>query len=129
MEQKKRAWTYSRIGAPEDMHGSLKGQQKQLTNYAAQIGFEVVGESQDTSSGLNFDRSGLTDVMKAAVEGNMDVLLIMDFSRLGRDAVKTMDFACGLEQLGIDIYSPLEGQIKFTQLEEMYGSIATMRLE
>jgi hypothetical protein len=28
MEQKKRAWLYCRIDAPEDAHGMLKGQKK-----------------------------------------------------------------------------------------------------
>ena len=28
MEEKKRAWTYCRIDAPEDQHGCLKGQKK-----------------------------------------------------------------------------------------------------
>lgn len=124
MEEKKRAWTYCRIDAPEDQHGRLKGQKKELLDYAEQMGFEVVGESQDTGSGLNFDRNGLTEVMQAAVEGKMDVLLIVNLSRLGRDTGKTMDFIRGLEQLDIELYSPLEGEIRFTQLEHLYPGIA-----
>lgn len=127
MEEKKRAWTYCRIDAPEDQHGCLKGQRKELMDYAEQMGFEVVGESQDTGSGLNFDRNGLTEVMAAAVEGKMDVLLIVNISRLGRDSEKTRDFIHGLEQLDIELYSPLEGEIRFTQWEYLYPGIADMK--
>jgi len=129
MDEKKRAWLYCRIDAPEDEHGRLKGQQKELADYAEQMGFEVVGVSQDTGSGLNFARNGLAEVIEAAAEGKMDVLLIVNLSRLGRDTVKTMDFIRGLGRLGIGLYSPLEGEIKLTRLEEMYGGLAAMRME
>lgn len=129
MDEKKRAWLYCRIDAPEDEHGRLKGQQKELEDYAEQMGFEVVGVSQDTGSGLNFARNGLAEVIEAAAEGKMDVLLIVNLSCLGRDTVKTMDFIRGLDRLGIGLYSPLEGEIKLTRLEETYGGLAAMRME
>jgi hypothetical protein len=114
-ENMQRAWLYCRIDAPEDTHGTMKGQKKELMDYAEQMGFEVVGESEDLGSGLNFERVGLSEVMKAAGEGKMDVLLIKKLDRLGRDTVKTLEFIRGLEQLGIQIYSPLEGEIKLEQ--------------
>jgi DNA invertase Pin-like site-specific DNA recombinase len=129
MEEKKRAWTYCRIDAPEDQHGCLKGQRKELLDYAEQMGFEVVGESQDTGSGLNFDRNGLTEVMEAASEGKMDVLLVVNVSCLGRDTARTMDFIRGLDQLGIELYSPLEGEIRYTEYENLYHGIAAMKFE
>lgn len=129
MEEKKRAWTYCRIDALEDQHGCLKGQRKELLDYAEQMGFEVVGESQDTGSGLNFDRNGLTEVMEAAEKGEMDVLLVVSVSRLGRDTAKTMDFIRGLDQLGIELYSPLEGEIQYSEYENLYHGIAAMKFE
>lgn len=59
MEQKKRAWVYCRIDAPEDAHGALKGQRQQLMDYADQMNFIVAGSSEDLASGLSFDRPGL----------------------------------------------------------------------
>lgn len=47
MEQKKRAWVYCRIDAPEDAHGALKGQRQQLMDYADQMGFMVAGSSEE----------------------------------------------------------------------------------
>lgn len=111
MDQKKRAWLYCRIDAPEDEHGRLKGQKKELTDYAEQMGFEIIGASQDTGSGLCFDRDGLSEVAEAAAAGKMDVLLIINVSRLGRDALKTMDFIHQLGKQGVKVYSPLEGEI------------------
>lgn len=114
-ENQQRAWLYCRIDAPEDTHGALKGQKKELMDYAEQMGFEVVGESKDLGNGLDFDRAGLTEVMKAAGEGKMDVLLIKKLDRLGRDTARALEFIQGLEQLGIEFYSPLEGEIKLEQ--------------
>ncbi len=115
MERKNRAWTYCRIDAPEDTHGALKGQKKELADYAEQMGFEVVGTSEDTGSGLDFDRAGLAEVMRAAGEGEFDVLLVKRFDRIGRDAAKTLEFVRGLEQFGARLYSPLEGEIRLSQ--------------
>jgi len=111
-ESVKRAWIYCRIDAPEDTHGALKGQKKGLIDYAEQMGFEVVGESEDIRSGLDFDRAGLAAVMKAARDGKMDVLLVKKLDRLGRDTVKLLEFLRGLDKLGVELYSPLEGQIQ-----------------
>lgn len=83
MEQRS-AWIYCRIDAPEDTHGALKGQYERLEAYAAQMGFSVVGSSQDLGSGLNFDRPGLQAVLEAAKAGSFQVLLVYSVSRIGR---------------------------------------------
>lgn len=111
-QEQKKAWVYCRIDAPEDTHGALKGQKKELMDYAEQMGFEVVGCSEDLGSGVEFDRAGLAEVTKAAGEGKMDVLLVKKLDRLGRDTAKTLEFIRGLEQLGVGLYSPLEGEIQ-----------------
>lgn len=114
-QEQKKAWVYCRIDAPEDAHGALKGQKKELMDYAEQMGFEVVGCSEDLGSGMEFDRTGLAEVTMAAGEGKMDVLLVKKLDRLGRDTAKTLEFIRGLEQLGVGIYSPLEGEIQLEQ--------------
>jgi len=108
----KRAWIYCRIDAPEDTHGVLKGQKRELMDYAEQMGFIVVGESVDIGGGLDSDRPGLAEVMKATDDGRMDVLLVKKVDRLGRDTAKLLEFLRGLDQLGVELYSPLEGQIQ-----------------
>lgn len=114
MEYKNRAWVYCRIDAPEDTHGALKNQRKQLMDYADQMGFEVVGCSEDMASGLEFDRSGLKRFLDAAGNGGVDILIVHDLSRIGRDTCEAVRFLNRLEQMGVSIYSPLEGKLEFT---------------
>jgi DNA invertase Pin-like site-specific DNA recombinase len=111
MDDKERAWVYCRIDAPEDMHGHLKGQREDLISYAGQMGFEVVGESQDLGSGLRLDRNGLRKVTEAADAGKMDVLLVMNITRIGRVMNQTVEFVHHLNKLGVKIYSPLSGEV------------------
>ena len=51
MHQEPKAWIYCRIDAPEDVHGMLKVQRKQLMDYAEQMGFQVKGSSTDLAAG------------------------------------------------------------------------------
>lgn len=115
MEPKKRAWLYCRIDAPEDAHGMLKGQQKELYGYAEQLGLIVVGCSEDLGSGLKYDRPGLIEVQHAAEQGKMDALLVKQPTRLRKDSAQTLDFLRKLKQLDIRLYSPLEGEIRMSK--------------
>lgn len=115
MKEQPRAWIYCRIDAPEDAHGSLKSQKEELYNYAEQMGFVVTGSSQDTGSGLKMNRSGLMEVEQAAEKGKIDVLLVKRLDRISRDTLKTIEFLQNLKQLGITVYSPLEGEIRLEQ--------------
>ena len=115
MARKKRAWLYCRIDAPEDALGMLKGQQKELYDYAEQLGLTVVGCSEDLGSGLKYNRPGLIAVERAAEQDRMDVLLVKQLSHLGRDSAETLDFLHKLRQLDIKLYSPLEGEIRMSK--------------
>ena len=116
MDQKS-AWIYCRIDAPEDTHGALKGQYERLENYAVQMGFAVVGSSQDLGSDLNFDRPGLQAVLKAAKGGSFQILLVDSVSWIGRDMAKTVNFIQTISGCGVSIYSPMEGEIKLSDFE------------
>ncbi len=112
MKEEKRAWVYYRIDAPEDTHGSIKNQKKELYDYAEQMGFDVTGCSEDLGSGLEYNRASLREVIQAAGDGKMDVLLEKRFDRLGRDTQKTLEILQCLEQLNIRLYSSLEEEIQ-----------------
>lgn len=122
-QEQQNAWIYCRVDSPEDSHGSLKNQKKELYDYAEQMGFDVTGCSEDLGSGLDCSQSGLTEVMKAAAEGKMDILLIKRLDRLGRDAARTLELMRGLDQLGIRIYSPLEGEITCRQQADIFHTM------
>ena len=111
MTMQKRAWIYTRIDAPEDTHGALKKQEKELMDYAERLGFAVVGGSSDLGGGTDADMPGLARVGAAAKEGEFDVLLIRSPARLGRNTDQTVSFLNELERHGIEVYSPLEGKL------------------
>lgn len=115
MKEQLSAWIYCRIDAPEDDHGSLKSQKEELYNYAEQMSFIVTGSSQDTGSSLKMNRSGLLEALQAAENGKIDVLLVKRLDRIGRDTPKTIELLQNLKQLGITVYSPLEGEIRLEQ--------------
>jgi len=129
MDEMKRAWIYCRIDAPEDAHCSLKSQKKELFDYAEQMGMAIAGGSEDIGSGLNFDRSGLVYVLEAADSGKMDVLIIKNLSRLGRDTTKTIELIQKLDEQNIRICSPMEGEIQFAQFKTLYNNFSGMNME
>ena len=115
MDAKQKAWLYCRIDTPEDTHGALKDQKEKLDGYAHQMGFEVIGASEDSDSGLDFNRVGLKEAMAVAQTGELDALIVHSVSRIGRDTVKTIDFIRQLNDCGVKVYSPLEGEISMDQ--------------
>ena len=129
MDQKIRAWIYCRIDAPEDIHGALKNQRQQLMDYADQMGFEVVGGSQDQASGQRYDRPGLALVTEAAQAGTFDMFIIRDISRVGRDTCQTMEYLERLSQMGVQTCSPLEGVLDFTFQKVIRDALSHMELK
>ena len=107
----KRAWLYSRIDAPEDTNGVLKNQEKELCDYAVQMGMTVAGTSSDLGSGLDFGRPGLKQITAAAKDGRFDILLVKSLSRLGRDTDQTGELIRTLHEQNVGVLSPLEGEI------------------
>lgn len=123
MDTKQKAWLYCRIDAPEDIHGALKEQKEKLDGYARQMGFEVVGASEDLGSGLDFNRSGLKKVLTAARAGTLDALIVHSVSRIGRDMTKTVDLIRQLNGCGVKVYSPLEGEISMEQQHSIFSQL------
>lgn len=108
-EINKRAWLYARIDAPEDAHGALKGQEKELYDYAGQMGFTIAGSSSDLGGGTDTDRPGLKSMTAAARNGSFDILLVKNAARLGRDMKIAAGLIRKLGESGIAVYSPMEG--------------------
>jgi DNA invertase Pin-like site-specific DNA recombinase len=121
MDTQKRAWIYTRIDAPEDAHGMLKKQEKELIEYAEQLGLSVVGGSSDIGSGMNMNRPGLAEVTAAAGQGKIDVLLIKNLSRIGRNSAVVTAFLSELALLDVEALSPLEGKIDIEMLSKRFS--------
>lgn len=71
--------------------------------YAEMHSFEVVGTTAEQASGLDFSRCGLAEVSGAVAAGEVDLLLVADLSRLGRDVVKTDAYLRWLEDQFVEV--------------------------
>ena len=113
MHQEPKAWIYCRIDAPEDVHGMLKVQRKQLMDYAEQMGFQVKGSSTDLAAGNSEVLPGWEYFLKTAPLQQVEVLLVHNLSRIYRDTCQALRILEQLQKMGIAVYSPLEGKLNF----------------
>jgi DNA invertase Pin-like site-specific DNA recombinase len=111
MKTQKRAWLYSRIDAPEDTHGALKAQERELSDYAEQAELMVVGCSSDLGSEPLFERPGIQKVTTTAERGEFDVLLVRNITRLSLVASEAAEYLQILRKYGVQAVSPLQGNI------------------
>lgn len=111
MKGRKRAWTYCSIDAPDDTYGTLKGQYRQLVEYAEQMGFEVVDGSSDIGNDPLWDRAGFQRFADKAKAGEVSILLITSPHCLSRSAQQLAQLQALMECYGIEVYSPLMGRV------------------
>lgn len=102
-DSKQRAWIYARIANKDDYINDFESQVKKLISYAQNHGMYVVNITHDTGSGLDYGRSGLKEICRAATQGYFNTLIIQDINRLGRDIDKNIMLMKRLYDLGIDI--------------------------
>lgn len=111
MDQK-RAWIYCRVAhSGPDSAELLAMQRHRLESYAKEHNFEIVGSSSDIGSGLTFDRPGLLGFLDAVDDEAVDVLLLPDLARLGRNVDKVIQYWHLLRGRGIHIYTAIDGEI------------------
>ncbi len=111
----KRAWIYCAIDAPEDTHGVLKEQFKQLVDYGEQLGFELAGSSSDIGARPLWKRHGFQNFVRAVKRGDANTLLITSRNSLSRSAMQIAQFQILIEKYRVDVYSPIEGKINFDE--------------
>ena len=92
MAEQKRAWLYGRVAHDDGI--TLVAQMDLLRHWAAEHGYAIAGETTETGSGIRPDRPGLSEVMRAVREKQMDVLGVRKLDCLTRDPLD----ACGLMQ-------------------------------
>ena len=111
MEKIKRAWIYCAIDAPEDIHGTLKEQFRQLCDYAEQGEFETIGSSSDCGSRPLMDRPGFRHFIEAAKERKANVLLVVNRNSLSYSSMQLARIQAMAESINVEIWSPQEGRI------------------
>lgn len=94
---------------------TLKKQYESLMNYANQMGFKVIGISQDIGDSINGFQSGLKSVFENAEAYNYNKLLIDSLHYLSRCAESTADFIKTLNKYKINVYTPMSGKIEISE--------------
>ena len=111
MERLKQAWIYCAIDAPEDTHGVLKGQLRQLCDYAEQMLVETAGSSSDCGGRPLLERPGFRHFIEAAEERKVNILLVVNRHSLARSSMQLAQLQTMAESLDVEIWSPQEGRI------------------
>jgi DNA invertase Pin-like site-specific DNA recombinase len=122
METEKRAWIYARIDAPEDDSGALKAQERELTDYAEQLGLNVVGTSSDLGTEDFALRPGITDALLSAERGEFSVLLVRSLSRFTPKLSDALGLLRHLKKYGVTVYSPLQGNVTELAIGGFYNA-------
>lgn len=93
---------------------SITNQRNLLMNFVKEKGFIFVGEYVDDGySGTNFERPGFTKMIEDIKNKMVNLVIVKDLSRLGRDHVMTGYY--------IERFFP-ENNIRFISLQENYDS-------
>ena len=109
----KKAWIYCRVAHNgPDSAEALAAQRNRLESYAKEHDFEIVGVSSDIASGLTFEnRPGLLEFHTEAVDGDVDILLLCDLARLGRDLDRNLQYWYLLRDLDVSIHTANSGEV------------------
>ena len=90
--QNKKAGLYYRLSQEDERAGeslSIENQKKILEKYAHENGFEIVDEYIDDGwSGTNFNRPGVQRLLEDAKNGRINVIIVKDLSRFGRNYIE-----------------------------------------
>jgi site-specific DNA recombinase len=116
MSKKKRACTYARVSldVQAEEGRSLSAQKAEMREFAETRGWKVVAEFVDAGeTGRNTDRPGLQAALEAAEEGEFDVLLVHELSRLSRSVTDTIGTFEKLGEMGVGFASVKEPDFDF----------------
>lgn len=88
-----RAGLYLRLSRDDETAGesaSIENQRELLMDYAVRNGYAVAAEYVDDGySGTNFDRPAFRRMLEEIEQGRINLVLVKDLSRLGRDYIQT----------------------------------------
>ena len=96
-----RVWIYCRTAEPNAF--ALRTQQEELTAFAKDNHYEVMGCTAKQETGTTMVRSGLAEITNAALRGEMDILLVLNDTRLGRDIWRTLEYVGWLGKHNVEV--------------------------
>lgn len=101
MAQKTRVLIYCRLAHNDSM--VMECQKDYLRRWAAESGYTVEDVITEVGSGIQLDRPGLTEVMRAVQEKRMDALVVRKLDRLARRSMDAYHLMEALKEKGIDL--------------------------
>lgn len=107
-------YIYARVSSIGDRQNTER-QVKNLTEYAATSGYEVMGIYEEHISGAktNKERKVLTDCLTDARENEIDIILFSELSRCGRAIWEVLETIKFCADNGINLYFQKEGLTLF----------------
>ena len=112
-----RVSTSKQVAHDDQNQADIPMQRKACHEFAARMGWIIVGEEQETGvSGYKVsadDRDKLQLIKKYAEQGRFDILLVFMFDRLGRKADETPFVVEWFVKKGIHVWSVNEGEQRF----------------
>jgi len=115
-----RAWMYCRVGhSGESSAGVLKMQEISIESYAVQNGLTITTRTFDVGNGLTVDRPSLCEIKQAAIAGKIDVLLLFNLSRLGRDMGQIMQCWQFFRENNVRICTVMEGEVDLSMYTDI----------
>ena len=78
-----RVFLYCRVAHDDTF--ALERQRFLLQLYAKQAGYTIIGAADEYGSGLTLDRPALREVTEAVIAGMVDVVLVHNLARIGRE--------------------------------------------
>ena len=112
-----RVSTNKQVDHDEKDHADIPMQRKACHDFAAKMGWTIVGEEQETGvSGYKIsaqDRDKIQLIKKRAEQKKFDILLVFMFDRLGRKADETPFVVEWFVKQGIKVWSVNEGEQRF----------------
>ena len=118
-----RVSTNRQVDHDEKDHADIPMQRKACHDFAAKMGWTIVGEEQETGvSGYKIsaqDRDKIQLIKKRAEQRKFDILLVFMFDRLGRKADETPFVVEWFVKQGIKVWSVNEGEQRFESHTEL----------
>ena len=81
---------YCRVASRDGFN--LETQAATLQQYARRAGYTIVGAWSEQASGMTLSRPALKKVTEAVLTGKVDMVIVKDLSRIGRDWGMTQDY-------------------------------------
>ncbi len=106
---------YSRVSSVGNRQDTVR-QTNELTEYAARMGYNLVGIYEEKISGFkkNEDRPILSQMLKDIDRGKIDKVLTWELSRIGRNVIQGLSFVEELNTRKVSLF------IKNYNLETLY---------